>query len=79
MAADRRAAEAEQQRLQEQQRLAARADELATPAGAGRLDRAVESQPGDEAARDLLAQRGDYRAAAVDGWLAQALADLCGH
>ncbi|WP_330455535.1 hypothetical protein OIB37_00735 [Streptomyces sp. NBC_00820] len=78
LAADRRAAEAEQQRLQEQQ-LAARADELGHLAGAGRLDRTVESRPGDEAARDVLVQRGDYRATAVDGWLAQALADRSGH
>ncbi|MEU1668511.1 hypothetical protein ABZ547_34015 [Streptomyces sparsogenes] len=78
LAADRRAAEAEQQRLQEQQQLAARADELAALARAGRLDRTVESWPGDEAARDLLLHRGDYHSV-VDGWLAQALADRSGH
>ncbi|MEU2357900.1 hypothetical protein ABZ599_33825 [Streptomyces misionensis] len=78
-AADQRAAQAEQQRRQEQQQLAARADELAALAGAGRLDRTVESWPGDEAARDLLAQRGDYRYPKVDNWLAQALADHSGH
>lgn len=79
LAADQRAAEAGQQRLQEQQQLAARADELAQLAGAGRLGRTVESRPGDEAARDLLAQRGDYRHPKVDNWLAQALADHSGH
>ncbi|MFF4717379.1 hypothetical protein ACFY2V_39195 [Streptomyces eurythermus] len=56
-----------------------RADELAVLAGAGRLDRTVESRPADEAARDLLAQRGDYRYSKVDNWLAQALADHSGH
>ncbi|WP_234326897.1 hypothetical protein [Streptomyces sp. NRRL S-337] len=78
LTADRRRKEAEQQRLQEQQ-IAVRADELARLAKAGRLDRSVASLPGDEAACDLLAERGDYRAAAVDGWLAQALADHSGH
>ncbi|MFB7552569.1 hypothetical protein [Streptomyces sp. NPDC056154] len=78
LAADQRAAEAEQQRLQEQQQLAARADELAALAGAGRLDRTVGSRPGDEAARDILVHRGDYHPV-VDGWLAQALADRSGH
>ncbi|MCZ0209584.1 hypothetical protein OZK63_29685 [Streptomyces sp. UMAF16] len=79
LAADRRAEEAEQQRLQAQQQLAARADELAALAGAGRLNRTVESRPGDEAARALLAQRGDHRHPKVDNWLAQALADHSGH
>ncbi|MFI9080991.1 hypothetical protein ACIGW8_31735 [Streptomyces sioyaensis] len=79
LAADRHRKEAEQQRLQEQQQLAGRADELARLAGAGRLNRTVESRPGDEAARDLLGDRGDYRTAAVDGWLARALADRSGH
>ncbi|MEV5546490.1 hypothetical protein AB0L35_10190 [Streptomyces sp. NPDC052309] len=78
LAADRRAAEAEQQRLQEQQQLAARADELAALAGTGRLDRSVETRPGDEAARDVLVHRGDYHPV-VDGWLAQAFADRSGH
>ncbi|MEU8622645.1 hypothetical protein [Streptomyces sp. NPDC048623] len=78
LAADRRAEEAEQQRLQEQQQLAARADELATHMRAGRLDRTVETRPGDEAARDLLVHRGDYHPV-VDGWLARALADRSGH
>ncbi|WP_232791277.1 hypothetical protein [Streptomyces kanasensis] len=78
LAADRRAAEAEQQRLQEQQQLAARADELAALARAGRLDRTVETRPGDKAARELLVHRGDYHPV-VDGWLAQALADRSGH
>lgn len=32
-----------------------------------------------EAARDVLVQRGDHHATAVDGWLAQALADRSGH
>ncbi|MFE1198454.1 hypothetical protein ACFW6E_37880 [Streptomyces olivaceoviridis] len=77
LAADRRAAQAEQQRLQEQQ-LAARADELAAHMRAGRLDRTVETRPGDEAARDFLLHRGDYHPV-VDGWLAQALADRSGH
>ncbi|MEU3733740.1 hypothetical protein AB0E81_30730 [Streptomyces sp. NPDC033538] len=78
LAADRRAEEAEQQRLQEQQQLAARADELAAHVRAGRLDRTVETRPGDEAARDVLAHRGDYHPM-VDGWLAQAFADRSGH
>ncbi|ANW22653.1 hypothetical protein [Streptomyces clavuligerus] len=50
LAEDRRAAEAEQQRLGEQQQIA---------------DRTVQSRPRDEAARDVLAQSLDYRAAAV--------------
>ncbi|MEV2255964.1 hypothetical protein AB0I94_36325 [Streptomyces sp. NPDC050147] len=79
LAEDRRREEVEQQRRQEQQRVAARADELAGLAGAGRLDRTVASRPGDEAARELLADRGDYRAGAVDDWLARALADRTGH
>ncbi|MFJ6792099.1 hypothetical protein [Streptomyces angustmyceticus] len=78
LAADRRAEEAEQQRLQEQQQLADRADELAALAQAGRLDRTVETRPGDEAACELLYYRGDYHPV-VDGWLAQALADRSGH
>jgi hypothetical protein len=77
LAADWRAQEAEQQRLQEQQ-LAARADELAAHVRAGRLDRTVESRPGDEAARDVLVHRGDYHPV-VDSWLAQAFADPSGH
>ncbi|MFG2097315.1 hypothetical protein [Streptomyces sp. NPDC048612] len=78
LAADRRAEEAEQQRLQEQQQLAARADELAALAQAGRLGRTVETRPGDEAARDVLVHRGEFHPV-VDGWLAQALADRSGH
>ncbi|MGW0608671.1 hypothetical protein [Streptomyces sp. NPDC002640] len=78
LAADQQAAEAEQQRLQEQQQLAARADELAAHVRAGRLDRTVETRPGDEAVRDVLVHRGDYHPV-VDGWLAQAFADRCGH
>ncbi|CQR59525.1 hypothetical protein [Streptomyces leeuwenhoekii] len=78
LAADRRAEEAEQQRLQEQQQLAARADELAAHMRAGRLDRTVQTRPGDEAARELLVHRGDYHPV-VDSWLAQALADRSGH
>ncbi|MGA4803526.1 hypothetical protein [Streptomyces lavendulocolor] len=78
LAADRRTAEAEQQRLQEQQQLAARADELAALARAGRLDRTVETRPGDELARELLVHRGDYHPV-VDSWLAQAFADRSGH
>ncbi|MEU3602288.1 hypothetical protein ABZ714_26750 [Streptomyces sp. NPDC006798] len=79
LAADRRAEEAEQQRLQEQQRLEDRADTLAALAGDGRLDRTVESRPGDEAAHDVLARRRDYRATAVGDWLARALAAGSGH
>lgn len=75
----RRREEAEQQRRREQQQVADQADELARLAGAGRLDRSVVSRPGDEAARELLADRGDYRVQAVDGWLARALADHSGH
>ncbi|MFE2384569.1 hypothetical protein [Streptomyces misionensis] len=78
LATDQRAAEAEQQRLQEQRQLAARADELAALARAGRLDRTVETRPRDEAARDFLLHRGDYHLV-VDRWLAQALADRSGH
>ncbi|WP_323391283.1 hypothetical protein [Streptomyces jumonjinensis] len=79
LAADRRTEAAEQQQLQEQRQAAARADKLEQLAAAGRLDRTVQSRPGDEAARDVLVQRGDYHATAVDGWLAQALADRSGH
>ncbi|NED11859.1 hypothetical protein [Streptomyces sp. SID9124] len=52
LAEDRGREEAEQQRRQEQQRVADRAEELARLGGAGRLDRSVPSQAGDEAARD---------------------------
>ncbi|MCX4971053.1 hypothetical protein OHA98_41315 [Streptomyces sp. NBC_00654] len=76
---DRRREEAEQQRRQEQQQIADRAEELAALAGAGRLDRTVASRSGDEAARELLADRNDYRVEAVDDWLARALADHSGH
>ncbi len=79
LAEDRRREEAEQQRRQEQQRVADRAEELARLGGAGRLDRSVPSQAGDEAARDLLDENRDYRAAKVDAWLARALADQSGH
>ncbi|TDU67123.1 hypothetical protein EDD91_8156 [Streptomyces sp. KS 21] len=75
---DRRREEVEQQRRQEQQQIADRADELAALAGAGRLDRTVASRPGDEAARALLDDR-DYHVAAVDDWLAHALATRSGH
>lgn len=75
---NRRRNEATRQLHQEQQ-LAVRADELASAAGDGRLDRTVPSRPGDEAARDLLAERRDYRTAAVDVWLARALVDCSGH
>ncbi|MFI9630812.1 hypothetical protein [Streptomyces sp. NPDC052042] len=78
LAEDRRREEAEQQHRQEQQQLAARTDELAAHMRAGRLDRTVETRPGDEAARDVLVHRGDYHPV-VDGWLAQALADRSGH
>ncbi|MFD8288009.1 hypothetical protein ACFV2B_07215 [Streptomyces lavendulae] len=79
LAEDRRREEAEQQRLQEQRRVADRAEELARLGGAGRLDRSVPSRAGDEAARDLLDANRDYRAAKVDAWLARALADQSGH
>ncbi|MEW2373396.1 hypothetical protein AB0940_29090 [Streptomyces sp. NPDC006656] len=79
LAADRRREEAEQQRRQEQQQLAYRAEELARLGGAGRLDRSVPTRAGDEATRDLLDDRGDYRAAKVGAWLARALADQFGH
>ncbi|MCT2546214.1 hypothetical protein [Streptomyces atratus] len=79
LAEDRRREEAEQQRRQEQQQTADRADELADLAGAGRLDRTVAIRSGDEAARELLADRNDYRVEAVDDWLARALADHSGH
>ncbi|MEW1551856.1 hypothetical protein [Streptomyces tsukubensis] len=79
LAADRRAEEAEQQRVEEQRRLEARADELGRLAAYGCLDRTVESRPGDEDARDVLADRRDYRAPVVGGWLARALADRSGH
>ncbi|WP_331762371.1 hypothetical protein [Streptomyces sp. NBC_01508] len=62
-----------------QEELADRAEELARLGGAGRLDRSVPSQAGDEAARDLLDDNRDYRAAKVDAWLARALADQSGH
>ncbi|MGW6247894.1 hypothetical protein [Streptomyces roseolus] len=79
LAEDRRREEAEQQRRQEQQRVADRAEELARLSGAGHLDRNVPSRAGDEAARDLLDQNGDYRAPKVDTWLAHALATHSGH
>ncbi|WP_327180309.1 hypothetical protein OG599_34535 (plasmid) [Streptomyces sp. NBC_01335] len=79
LAEDRRHEEAEQQLRQEQQRVADRAEELARLGGAGRLDRSVPSQAGDEAARELLDENRDYRAVAVDTWLAHALADETGH
>ncbi|MFD4130122.1 hypothetical protein ACFXKK_23235 [Streptomyces globisporus] len=71
--------ETEQQRRQEQQQLADRAEELARLGGAGRLDRSVPSRAGDAAARDLLEENRDYRAAPVDAWLARSLADQSGH
>ncbi|MFF2927199.1 hypothetical protein ACFVTP_33145 [Streptomyces celluloflavus] len=77
LAEDRRRKEAEQQRRQEHARNADRAYELLTLAGAGRLDRTVASKPGDEAARALLDD--DYFVAAVDDWLAHALATHSGH
>lgn len=79
LAEDRRCEEAEQQRRQEQQRVADRAEELARLGGAGHLDRSVPSRAGDEAARDLLDDNGDYRAAKVDTWLAHVLATRSGH
>ncbi|MFB8166010.1 hypothetical protein [Streptomyces rubiginosohelvolus] len=79
LAEDQRRERAEQQRRQEQQQVSVRADELAALAGAGRLDRTVASRPGDEAARELLDDRGDYHARTVDGWLAHALATHSGH
>ncbi|MEV0495846.1 hypothetical protein [Streptomyces atratus] len=78
LAEDRRREEVEQQRRQEQQQIADRADELAAIAGAGRLNRTVASRLGDEAARALMDDR-DYRVAAVDDWLAHALATHSGH
>ncbi|GGQ34165.1 hypothetical protein [Streptomyces roseolilacinus] len=79
LAEDRRREEAEQQRRQEQQRVADQAEELARLGGAGRLDRSVPNRAGDEAARDLLDENRDYRAAKVDAWLAHALATHSGH
>ena len=79
LAEDRRREESELQRRQEQQRVADRAEGLARLGGAGRLDRSVPSRAGDEAARDLLDESHDYRAAEVDAWLARALADHSGH
>ncbi|MFE4055608.1 hypothetical protein ACFXP3_04730 [Streptomyces sp. NPDC059096] len=79
LAKDRRREEAEQQYRQEQQRVADRAEELARLGGAGRLDRSVPSQAGDEAARELLDESRDYRVAEVDAWLARSLADQSGH
>ncbi|GAA4703914.1 hypothetical protein [Streptomyces youssoufiensis] len=79
LAEDRRREETAQQRRQEQQRVADRAEELARLGEAGRLNRSVPSQAGDEAARDLLDDNLDYRAAKVDAWLAHALATHSGH
>ncbi|MFD3922878.1 hypothetical protein [Streptomyces sp. NPDC058595] len=79
LAENRRREEAARHIQQEQQQLAVRADELASAAGDGRLDRTVPSLPGDEAARDVLAERRDYRTAAVGVWLARALVDRSGH
>ncbi|GAA1554308.1 hypothetical protein [Streptomyces globosus] len=78
LAEDRRREEVEQQRRQQQQ-VADRAEELARLGGAGRLDCSVPSRAGDEAARDLLDEKRDYRAAKVDAWLARALATHSGH
>ncbi|MGQ4732671.1 hypothetical protein ACUN3E_34075 [Streptomyces sp. Ju416(a)] len=79
LADDRRREEAEQQRRQDQQRVADRAEELARLGGSGRLDHSVPTQAGDEAARELLDENRDYRAAKVDAWLARSLADQSGH
>ncbi|MEU8488657.1 hypothetical protein [Streptomyces sp. NPDC048641] len=65
--------------MREQQWVAVRTDELGALAGAGRLDRTVASQAGDEATRELLDDRDDYRVGAIDGWLARAFADQSGH
>ncbi|MFD6113978.1 hypothetical protein ACFWG0_28270 [Streptomyces yangpuensis] len=76
LAEDRRREEAEQQHHQEQQQIADRADELAALARAGRLDAAVASRAGDEAARALPDDR-DF--AAIDAWLSHTLATRSGH
>ncbi|MEU5958744.1 hypothetical protein [Streptomyces sp. NPDC047525] len=44
----------------------------------GRLDRTVETRPGDESARELLVHRGDYHPV-VNSWLAQAFANRSSH
>lgn len=79
LAADRRREEAKPAERDEQQRVVYRADGLGRLGGAGRLNAAVASQARDEAARDLLDARGDYRVQAVDGWLARAFVDRSGH
>ncbi|MFD9541420.1 hypothetical protein [Streptomyces sp. NPDC060022] len=66
-----------QAELEAQQRIADRADELAQQAGSPGTT--MVSRAGDEAARDHLALRGDWRVEKVDAWLAQALADHSGH
>ncbi|MFJ4880844.1 hypothetical protein ACIP93_37335 [Streptomyces sp. NPDC088745] len=66
LAADRRRREEAEQQRRQQQQLADRAEELARLGRAGRLDQSVPTRAGDEAARDLLDDRGDYRAATVD-------------
>ncbi|MEV2255236.1 hypothetical protein AB0I94_32490 [Streptomyces sp. NPDC050147] len=65
LAEDGRREEVEPQRRREQQRVAARADELAGLAGAGRLDRTAAIRPGDDAA--LIARRRPARRPGVPG------------
>ncbi|MFG2668859.1 hypothetical protein ACGFY6_32055 [Streptomyces sp. NPDC048387] len=79
LAEDRRREEAARQHRQARQQVADRADELVALARAGRLDRTVASRAGDEVARELLDDRGDYYTGAVDDWLAHALATHSGH
>lgn len=57
---------------------AKRADELESLAREGLLQETMP-QVGDEAARNLLAQHGSWRAREVDAWLAHALAAHRGH
>ncbi|MBW5420988.1 hypothetical protein GKQ77_05305 [Streptomyces sp. BG9H] len=75
LAEDHRREKAEQQRRQERQRVANRAEELARLGGAGRLDCSVPSQAGDEAARQRLDENRDYHAPKADARLARDLAD----
>ncbi|MFE7757191.1 hypothetical protein [Streptomyces sp. NPDC057429] len=77
LAIEQRRQEAVQAELEVQQRLAERANELAQQASSPCTT--MESRVGDEAARDHLALRGDWRVEKVDAWLAQALADHSGH
>ncbi|MFJ7209442.1 hypothetical protein ACIQWR_38675 [Streptomyces sp. NPDC098789] len=79
LAADAAAAAAREAKLREDQRIAARADELQALREFGTLEQ-TEPRTGDEPVRDELTRRaGGYVQADVDTWLAHALAAHRGH